>query len=64
MANWFQENGMNKSDLIGLGLGLGAMVLGLGSALFNHRANQVRAIQINNMLDSRVTQPQNTPIKK
>ena len=64
MANWLQNSGLNKFDWIALGCGVGALLLGLGSAIGTHKGNQVRVQQINGMLDSRLTQPQNTPIKK
>ena len=57
MANWLQNSGMTKHDWISLGLGVGALVFGIGSALCGHKGNQVRANEINSMLDSRITQP-------
>ena len=66
LTSWFKASGLNKFDVISVGLGLGALILGVGSALGGHKGNQMRATQINNMLDPRITQIPNgnQPIKK
>lgn len=66
IMNWFKASGLNKFDAVSIGFGAAALLFGLGSAIGSHKGNQVRANQINNMLDPRITQIPNSnqPIKK